>query len=97
MHLDRWVQDPEMSGMLSALTKISSGELDEDTTLMQPLLKELYRPTNNRRLHVLFVQLENEPVYEKTNLVALTMCNDIIQARAIKVSTLICEESNYMF
>eukprot|EP00210_Caulerpa_lentillifera_P000090 g86.t1 len=83
----RWVQDNEVNGVVSALIKISSGNLRKDEDLEDNLIQELYRPSSNPRLYLLYVQLQNEPVHEKTNLAALTMCNDIIHARTVKDSS----------
>lgn len=84
--LGRWVQDEDVSGLVSALINISSRNLQKDQDAKDNLfIQELFRPSRNDRLYLLLVQLQNEPVHEKTNLAALTMCNDIIQARTIKV------------
>eukprot|EP00210_Caulerpa_lentillifera_P003781 g3612.t1 len=84
---NRWMQDLEWSGIISALIDISSGNLQRDPELNHPLIHELYRPTNNHRLYLLFVQLQNESNHEKTNLAALNMCHHIIQARNVKASS----------
>jgi len=92
--IGRWVQDEDVNGLVSALINISSGNVQKDHDAKDKLIiQELFRSTRNDRLYLLLVQLQNEPVHEKTNLAALTMCNDIIQARTIKVldsSVLFC-------